>query len=307
MDSSDSSPSPLVGTKSRLLSGGVKLASCLRRSGLTLTVRKAMDAIRYKIRSKNNSIQEPGAELLQALSPNELRKLSSVEVHKLEVSLQDLQKFSQDHAYPYYYYRNSRPSYMLWHYVGMELAQPAANELVVDVGAQAGIWSGLAQQSTGCRSYDLDLEFRPGIHGNRIGASADAIPLDDDSVASFVSFCAFNCFEGPADMGFLREASRCLKPGGKIVIVPICISTKHTNIYDPLVCDREESFDPGAERKAWHGWGNNFGRWYDSMALQERILAHLPGFQAQVFEIEHDIPGIPWPGAMYAARFTKPA
>jgi ubiquinone/menaquinone biosynthesis C-methylase UbiE len=46
-------------------------------------------------------------------------------------------------------------------------------------------------------------------------ADAESLPLDDRSAALFLSYFGLHCFPDPA--AALREASRCLQPGGRLV------------------------------------------------------------------------------------------
>ena len=58
---------------------------------------------------------------------------------------------------------------------------------------------------------------------------------------------SFEHFEGDADTGFVREAWRVLKPGGRVCIVPLYLSTRHQILTDPFVDRRGVVWDPDAE------------------------------------------------------------
>jgi len=169
-----------------------------------------------------------------------------------------------------------------------------------------GIWGRTARRRFGCTVWDVDCRYPPGLHGRRIGAAATAIPLPASSVSHVVSFCAFNCFEGTTDTEFLREAFRLLKPGGKLVIVPLCICDAHLNLYDPSLCTGDTAFDPGAHRTAWDGWGNRFGRWYDQEAFRQRLVLPVPACQRTIVRVDHDIDLAGMARTYYAIRFVKP-
>jgi SAM-dependent methyltransferase len=143
----------------------------------------------------------------------------------------------------------------------------------------------LARRRYGCDVYDADLQYRPGVRGRKIGCEVGAIPFADRSLTCVVSFCAFNCFEGEADCAFLREASRLLKPGGRLVIVPLCVADAYVNLYDPDIVTDPDRLDDRAAHHAWHGWGTNFGRWYDRQAFRERFLDAAQGLTVRVVEV----------------------
>ena len=208
--------------------------------------------------------------------------------------------------YPKYYYRGYRRiRYAAWHLTGLHLCELSKSDTALDIGAQAGIWGGIVRRTIGCRVMDVDLSYPLGMHGERIGADAGRIPLSDGAVTQLVSFCAFNCFEGNADVEMLREASRLLLSGGRIVIVPFCIGDAHVNLYDPRICEKESSFDAAAHRISWPGWGNNFGRWYDRSAFEQRVLSQLDNFTPEIIAVHHDFTGAGLESPFYAARFTK--
>jgi hypothetical protein len=189
--------------------------------------------------------------------------------------------------------------------IGFDRCALTPDATVIDVGAQAGVWGELARRNFGCTVYDVDLRYRRGVHGWRIGAGAGDIPLPDGTATHIVSFCAYNCFEARADEQFIAEAARLLAPGGKLVIVPLCIADEHVNLYDPAICQRAESFDQGARRVPWHGWGNNFGRWYDRRAFEDRVLRNADGLKLSVGRVRH--PALPCDdvSTFWAASFVK--
>lgn len=208
--------------------------------------------------------------------------------------------------YPRYYYRAERRiRYSLWHHVGTELCGLDRASVVIDVGAQAGLWGAMIRRQFGCRVFDLDLEYRSGRHGFRIGAPAGSIPLDRGSVSHIVSFCAFNCFEGDDDTALIQEAWRVLAPGGKLIIVPLCIGDEYVNLYDPKLIGGVERLDRGARPAALMGWGNGFGRWYDRQAFETRILRHAHGFDAEIHRVQQPFHREESFDAMYAARFVR--
>lgn len=222
------------------------------------------------------------------------------------VGTPDLMQFQAEMRYPrYYYYGERRVRYSLWHYVGTRLAELGDAAIVIDVGAQAGLWGAMVRRRFGCRVYDLDLEYKPGLHGFRIGSRAGAIPLPDGSVTHMVSFCAFNCFEGDDDSALIVEAARLLIPDGKLIIVPLCIGDAYVNLYDPDLIDRVDRLDAGARPAALPGWGNSFGRWYDRAAFDARILRHASDFHVQVHHIHHPFDRQDRFEAMYAVCLQR--
>lgn len=298
----------LFGTRSRVANAAARLFRSIQTSGLASTVSEIY--ARTTERRKRAHTADAGTgdpeTLLDRDSCSWLDAVPCTVLPERAVTPDELAAFMSAYRFPRFYYGGMRRiRYALWHLIGFERCGLDGGAVVIDVGAQAGIWGELARRKYGCTVYDVDLRYPHGVHGRRIGAGAGCIPLPDGTATHIVTFCAYNCFEGPADEAFIVEASRLLAPGGKLVIVPLCIADEHVNLYDPAICDREQSFDPGARRVAWHGWGNNFGRWYDKQAFEKRVLHHAAGMRLHVGRIKHpDLPCDDVP-SFWAATFVK--
>jgi hypothetical protein len=99
----------------------------------------------------------------------------------------------------------------------------------VDVACATSPFHEVCAGETGgiCYRQDLALPeygYKPGVNGNVIGSSADAIPLDTGSVDRVVSHNAVEHFEGLAYEMFYAEAMRLLRPGGILYVCPLFAS-----------------------------------------------------------------------------------
>jgi SAM-dependent methyltransferase len=104
--------------------------------------------------------------------------------------------------------------------------------LVVDAPCGAGVaFAGLSPDQD-LRYLALDIsEGMLGRAANRaralglgqvelVGGDVERIPVEDASVDLFLSWWGLHCVPDPE--GALREAARCLKPGGRLVGAMIC-------------------------------------------------------------------------------------
>ncbi len=300
--------SHLRGTRSRTLNGLARLLNSLQTSSLRGTLADLWKETRFSPRRPDPQATDPPSAPMPDLSQcSWLDRLSGIDMRTRDVSVREVEAFAECFDYPRYYYAaNRRLRYALWHMVGFELCGLTRDSVVIDAGAQAGIWSRLARKRFGCQVWDVDLRYRSGVHGRLIGSTVAAIPLPDACATHVVSFCAFNCFEGEADTDLVREATRLLAPGGKLVIVPLCIADDHVNFYDPRIVPEGPTFDPAARRVPRPGWRNRFGRWYDEEALRRRICDHAGGFRRVIWDVRHPPfqPGLP-KGQFYAAEFIR--
>jgi SAM-dependent methyltransferase len=134
--------------------------------------------------------------------------------------------------------------------------------------------------------YDLSPEMlrRAGQRANKLGldqvelaeADVESLPLEDGSVDLFLSYFGLHCLPDPA--AAVREAARCLRPGGRLVGSTIVRGTR------PL--DRLR-VRPGTGAYGPVGTAANLRQWLAGAGLLEITLdvrgvfayfdAHIPG------------------------------
>ena len=131
--------------------------------------------------------------------------------------------------------------------------------------------------------YVQDLIFPEGVNGNLIGGSAAKLPLPDDSVDAMTLHCSFEHFEGDADTGFVKEAGRVLRLGGRVCIVPLYLGEYAFTLCDP-VRGHNISFDKETVIHFTPRWGERHGRFYSAETLANRIInpAYDAGLNARV-------------------------
>lgn len=136
--------------------------------------------------------------------------------------------------------------------------------------------------------YIQDLKFPPGVNGNMIGGSAADLPLPDASVDAMTLHCSIEHFEGDADTGFVKEAGRVLRPGGKVCIVPLYLGQ-----YPFILCDPSWGRDITADKDTVvhfnPRWGERHGRFYSGETLSARILrpAEESGLAARIMHFKN--------------------
>jgi SAM-dependent methyltransferase len=165
-----------------------------------------------------------------------------------------------------------REAKILEYFLSLELLPVAQGDLVVDVASERSLFPDMVNRLFGTRVLRQDLIYPEGLHNDRMGGSADNMPLGNASVEKLFLHNSFEHFEGDADTSFIREAWRVLKPGGGVCIVPLYLSVRHQILTDPLVPATGVTWDPGAEVVERIGHHNRFGRCYSPEALNERIL-----------------------------------
>ena len=142
-------------------------------------------------------------------------------------------RVSYDKAGPKWWkgYGDKRRRKLLEHYASVGLMRVRAGGTYLDAAAAKSPFYKVLPVIEGvARCYRQDLNFSPGVDGDTVGCSADAIPLPDASLDGIVSHNAWEHFEGAAAIGFLNEAKRLLTPRGKLCILPVNLS-KRTEIW----------------------------------------------------------------------------
>jgi len=162
----------------------------------------------------------------------------------------------------------------LEHYISLILINPKPGMTGVDVGSCKSVLPILARRVYEVRYFEQDLAYPAGLNGDRIGSSADAIPLPDTSVDFMTLHCTFEHFENDADVGFIKECARLLKQGGMTVILPLYLNASHCNVTGETNADQLNLI--GWDTNADHycvvpEWHNRFGRHYSPHAFMQRV------------------------------------
>lgn len=212
-------------------------------------------------------------------------------VEDLPINVPRFENWIQRHAALARFYEMMGPSRIqkcLEHYVTDELLQLHRGAVYLDVGAKNSPWAAILRDR-GIQAYRLDRDYPAGVRGFDIGADACATGLPDAYADAISLQCAYNCFAGDADVRFLGEAARLLKPGGRCVISPLCLDETHFCTRSAY-CDLTGILpDPGA-RFVWRtdGFRLPFVRTYSPEAFRSRVLSCLPpSLSATVFFVNN--------------------
>jgi SAM-dependent methyltransferase len=173
----------------------------------------------------------------------------------------------------------------LEHFLAAGLLGLGPGQVCIDIASQNSPAPDIYARLHGVEVYTQDLSYPPGLDGRRIGGSASKLPLADGFADAMVLHNAFEHFEGDADMGFIREAARVLRPGGRLCILPLFLYTEYAIQTDPAALTGTwPPFDPGARLWAARGWQDRHGRFYDAARLRSRVLANAGVFALRLLE-----------------------
>lgn len=226
-----------------------------------------------------------------------------------ELDAEEFWRFKESCGYAADYVRYMGPELLneklLEHFVSLKLLSPKSGETLIDIGSAESPFAEYVERTLGCSSYSLDLAYPDGVHGRKIGASADAIPLETGSVDALTLHCTIDHFEGYCDSRFIHEAARVMRPGGRLCILPVYFAPEPTNICDPRHYSPSAEFDAGAQIRRVAGYSNRFGRYYTPTTFRERILNSAGELRPTLYRIAGEQPKIPNNYLHYALMLRK--
>ncbi|MFH0809614.1 MAG: methyltransferase domain-containing protein, partial [Pseudomonadota bacterium] len=139
----------------------------------------------------------------------------------------------------------------LEHYLSLQFTPIDEHIVIIDV-ANAGSPFPPIASALGATVYQNDIIFPEGIRRiseriYEVGGNACTLPLPDGFADLMVLHCAFEMFEGEHDSRLIREASRVLKSGGTMLIVPLYLSNSYHILCDLGASRAGCPYDPGAK------------------------------------------------------------
>jgi SAM-dependent methyltransferase len=199
----------------------------------------------------------------------------------------------------------------LEHYATLALLDPTVRgpeTVLIDVASNASPFAEILRRLRGWKVYDQDLQFPYGLHGERIGGDAAAMPVPDGLADVMTLHCSYDHFEGSSDIGFTREAARVLRPGGQAVILPLYLSTTFGAKCDPRLSWQGLHLDEGMRRYLIPRLDVRFSRTYDAARLRSRVLepAAAAGMLWRVLRIQGGAGLVPHSYLNFALLLEKP-
>lgn len=297
------------------LAGTVRNATQWLRGCYTST----LESIRWILAYKLNPLRRTGSPALhQAGSPgsayNSVRyalKSLGVEVESVEIDIQEYQSHMENTNYsPRFssksYYGVYFPEKSLEYFLSAKLLELRKDDILIDIASGGSPFPDVARRLFKCKVYKQDLTYPAGIHGDQIGGDAAHIPVPDCFASKLSLNCSFEHLEGNSDTGFIREASRILRPGGKLCILPLYLSNKYSIITNPFVDHTGIVWDKAAKIRYVRGWtGARYGRFYDVKAFESRVLDHCGELSFQMLYVENPEAIDPTCYARFIAIFEK--
>lgn len=222
-------------------------------------------------------------------------KTNNFNIINLEVNITDYKQYMRKAEYnkfPDYYKDRNAKNFIeksLEHYLAAKLLDLSKEDIYIDIASGSSPTSEIYQKLYGCKAYRQDLAFPRGIHGNAIGRDASNMPVENDFCTKMALHCSFEHFEGNSDIKFIKEASRVLRKGGKLCILPFYLFTKYAIQTDPIVLSKSGiNFESEATLYCAKGYVNRHGRFYDIPHLIERIRKNLKDLNLTFYIVQNE-------------------
>ncbi len=212
------------------------------------------------------------------------------------------------------YYRDNLTEKSLEHFAALELLKPGRRDVFLDIASERSPLALIASEQHRCRAYGQDYMYPPGMTDRCpydlsiaaadetrwwrrwlspprvcwLGGDACALDLPDGFASKATLTCSLEHFEGASDTALFRELARVVRPGGRVVIIPLYLSPEPFTQTDPVYsCDGQVPFDGSGVIRAVRGWGNRHGRFYSAATLRERIVdVAAPWFDFTVLRLQ---------------------
>jgi SAM-dependent methyltransferase len=195
------------------------------------------------------------------------------------------------HDFPYYYQNGRAPALVektVEHYVAAELLDLSPNDIYVDIASANSPVPDILRQTVGCAVFRQDLIYPPGLNGDTIGGDATHMPVPDGFATKMALHCSFEHFEDDSDVGFIREAARVLRKGGKLCILPLYVAEHYAILTDPVTwVSSRPQFERDAVLYLWKGWGQRHGRFYDVEHFMRRVIQNLNGLRLSILCVDN--------------------
>jgi hypothetical protein len=183
-----------------------------------------------------------------------------------------LMKAEYKKRYPDYYDFNFHEK-TFEHFIAHQLLNLKKEDNFIDIAAEGSPHAEIFNRITGCNGYMQDIMFEPGLHDNRIGSDVAEIPMNDMFFQGALAACSIEHFENDKDIQCIKELSRILDMGGRIVIVPLYVHKAPFCITDPRYSiPSNVNFDDNINIHCVKNWGNRHGRFYSPETLFRRII-----------------------------------
>jgi SAM-dependent methyltransferase len=222
----------------------------------------------------------PGAEDLERIE-RDLINLGVV-IHDYAPSPEHFSVFQNENWFPHDYHGgiDGRVWHekLLEHWISQDrlgLMNYRPDDIFVDVAAAGSPWVRSLRERKGISAFAIDLGPIAPAHEQlpyyRVEDATNS-SFEDASVQGASLHCAYEMFIHDDDTRFIQEIARILKPGGKVVILPLYMHTHYCAYASPEYYGKGYSDPAAKEYIRMDSGGVPSSRKYDAVMLKQRVL-----------------------------------
>ena len=165
---------------------------------------------------------------------------------------------------------------LLEHFIAHELAIADLKEgdIYIDIAAYCSPWVKILRDSEKLQAYAIDLQICPEYrhHDYYLDQDATNTMFENSSVSAASLQCAYEMFTNDSDIRLISELGRILKPGGKVIILPLYMHTHYCCYATPEYYGKGMNDAGAIEYIRRDMLGVPSSRKYDVEQLQKRVL-----------------------------------
>lgn len=258
------------------LLGSGRIASAMMKPGL----RRTIDAWRFR-----------DAPMYANPTVDDLTQIES-DLARLSIAVADyappqdrFQRFQQEAWFPVHYHGGRASGVwdekLLEHWIAgelLDLEHWSPDDVYVDIAACNSPWAKVLRERRGLSAYAIDLA--------PVGAAFANLPYYRSEDATLTNFadasvrgaslqCAYEMFQGDHDQLLIKELARILRPGGKVIILPLYMHTHYCAYATPEYFGKGYADAEAKEYIRMDCYGVPSSRKYDAHRLKERVLDHI--------------------------------
>jgi SAM-dependent methyltransferase len=211
----------------------------------------------------------------------------NISVREIKIDVKDVENWLKEYAEIRTFYKGMGDVAIeksLEHYLTMKHLGISRNDIYIDIAAAASPFADIAHKHLGNKTFTQDLIYKQGIHGNKIGGDAGNMPIPDNFADVLTLHCAYECFQGDADMRFIKEAGRVLKKGGRLGIVPLYVDS----VYFVKTGPKYDKRKVNVEKETRWIWRDDkydkepFSRHYSPESFKTRVINHIGNLKYEI-------------------------
>lgn len=183
---------------------------------------------------------------------------------------------------------------LLEHWIAAEmlnLFKYGKGDIYIDVAACGSPWAQVLRARHQIQTYAIDLEVPLAFSMLDFYREENATKTNfpNSSVRGMSLQCAFEMFLSSDDVDFIVEIKRILKPGGKVVILPLYMHTHYCAYSTPDFFGKGYSDTDATEYVQMGAWGVPSSRKYNAKTLKERLLNSIEreGLEYEIYALRN--------------------